>query len=210
MNTISVVVVEDIDEIRNALRVLINGSEGFSCEHVFSNGEDALQHLPHLRPDIVLMDINLPGKNGIECVKELAEKIPSTQFMMCTVYDDDDNIFEALNAGASGYILKRTSPAQILEAIRDLYDGGSPMSSEIARRVVESLKKKNKPSDATEILTEREKEILDHLSKGLLYKEIAAELFISKETVKRHIHNIYEKLQVQTRTEALNKAFSHK
>ena len=210
MNTISVVVVEDIDEIRNALRVLINGSEGFSCEHVFSRGEDAIEQLPHLQPDIVLMDINLPGKNGIECVKELSEKIPATQFMMCTVYDDDDNIFESLSAGASGYILKRTSPAQILEAIRELYDGGSPMSSEIARRVVESLKKKNKPSGATEILTEREKEILDFLSKGLLYKEIAAELFISKETVKRHIHNIYEKLQVQTRTEALNKAFSHK
>lgn len=210
MGTITVVVVEDTDEIRNALRVLINGSEGFSCEDVFSNAEDALLNLPGLQPDVVLMDINLPGKNGIDCVKELVNKIPSTQFMMCTVYDDDDNIFEALSAGATGYILKRTSPAQILEAIRDLYEGGSPMSGEIARRVVSSLQKKNKPSDVTGILTEREKEILDYLSKGFLYKEIAAELYISKETVKRHIHNIYEKLQVQTRTEALNKAFSHK
>ena len=210
MNRIIVSIVEDVDEIRNALQVLINGSEGFSCEHVFSNAEEALPHLPGLQPDVVLMDINLPGKNGIDCIKELVNKIPATQFMMCTVYDDDDNIFEALSAGATGYILKRTSPAQILEAIRDLYEGGSPMSGEIARRVVSSLQKKNKQSDVRDILTEREKEILDHLSKGFLYKEIAAELFISKETVKRHIHNIYEKLQVQTRTEALNKAYSQK
>src|SRR6185436_13561399 len=167
-------------------------------------------NLPELQPDVVLMDINLPGKNGIDCVRELVEKIPATQFMMCTVYDDDDNIFEALRAGATGYLLKRTSPAQILEAIRDLREGGSPMSGEIARRVVESLHKKNQPAAATEILTQREKEILDYLSKGFLYKEIAAELFISMDTVKKHIHNIYEKLQVQTRTEALNKAFSRK
>ena len=207
MNTISVAVVEDVEEIRNALQILINGSKGFSCESVFSNAEDALQHLPQLKPDVVLMDINLPGKNGIECVKTLANKIPATQFMMCTVYEDDDNIFEALSAGASGYLLKRSPPVQILQAIQELYEGGSPMSSEIARRVVESLKKKGKPSDATDILTEREKEILDFLSKGYLYKEIANELFISKETVKRHIHNIYEKLQVETRIEALNKAF---
>lgn len=210
MNMISVAIVEDVDEIRNALQILINGSEGFSCEHVFSNGEDALQQLPDIKPDVVLMDIHLPGKTGIECINELSDKIPSTQFMMCTVYDDDENIFEALSAGATGYLLKRTPPAQILQAIRELHEGGSPMSSEIARRVVESLKKKNKQSTAIEILTDREKEILEYLSKGFLYKEIAAELFISKETVKRHIHNIYEKLQVQTRTEALNKAYSQK
>jgi len=210
MNTITVVVVEDLDEIRNALQVLINGSAGFSCKHVFANAEDAFTKLPELKPDVVLMDINLPGKNGIECVRELKDKTPFTQYMMCTVYDDDDTIFEALSAGATGYILKRTSPAQILEAIRDLYEGGSPMSGEIARRVVSSLQKKNKPSEVTDILTDRENEILDYLSKGYLYKEIAEELFISKQTVKKHIHNIYEKLQVQTRIEALNKAFPHK
>lgn len=207
MDIISVAIVEDTEEIRNALRVLINGSEGFSCEHVFSNAEDALVSLPELHPNVVLMDINLPGKNGIDCTRELAGIMPSTQFMMCTVYDDDDNIFEALRAGATGYLLKRTSPAQILEAIQDVVAGGSPMSSEIARRVVASLQKKGKPSAVSEILTARETEILDFLAKGFLYKEIAAELFISKETVKKHIHNIYEKLQVQTRTEALNKIF---
>lgn len=209
MNNITVVVVEDLDEIRNALQILINGSAGFSCEHAFANAEDALIELPGLHPDVVLMDINLPGKNGIECVKELVDQTSSTQYMMCTVYDDDENIFEALKAGAKGYLLKRTSPAQILEAIRELHEGGSPMSSEIARRIVESLQKKNKPSEVTDILTEREKEILDYLAKGFLYKEIATELFISKQTVKKHIHNIYEKLQVQTRIEALNKAFPH-
>lgn len=208
MSEITVAIVEDLDEIRNAMRVLIGGSDGFRCEHAFENAEDALVMLPDLQPDVVLMDINLPGKNGIECVKELKPLIPATQFMMCTVYDDDENIFDALKAGASGYILKRTSPAQILEAIRDLHSGGSPMSSEIARRVVASLQSKNKTNTATEILSDREKEILDYLAKGFLYKEIATALFISKETVKKHIHNIYDKLQVQTRTEALNKVFT--
>lgn len=207
MKVITVSIVEDLDDIRNAMRVLIGGSEGFKCEHVFENAATALQRMPLIKPDVVLMDINMPGKNGIECVRELKPQLPETQFMMCTVYDDDDHIFNALQAGATGYILKRTSPAQILEAIRDLHSGGSPMSSEIARRVVASLQKKNNSSAATEILSDREKEILDYLSKGFLYKEIAAELYISKETVKKHIHNIYEKLQVQTRTEALNKVY---
>ena len=206
MEDIHVAIVEDEAEIRNALRILINGSEGFICEHVYANAEEAVANLPLIKPDIVLMDINLPGKSGSECIKELRDQCPGTQFMMCTVYDDDDKIFEALRAGAKGYLLKRTPPVQILEAILDLHRGGSPMSSEIARRVVESLQRKSKP-EATEHLTPREKEILGYLSKGFLYKEIAAELFISKETVKKHIHNIYEKLQVQTRTEALNKAF---
>ena len=127
--------------------------------------------------------------------------------MMCTVYDDDDHIFQALQSGATGYLLKRTSPAQILDAISDLHGGGSPMSSEIARRVVNYMQQKNMPTESVELLTDRETEILDYLAKGYLYKEIASELFISKETVKKHIHNIYDKLHVQTRTEALNKAF---
>jgi len=204
---INVSIVEDIDDIRDAMRALINGSIGFECAHVFPDAEKALQNMPSKNIDIVLMDIGLPGMNGIECMKKLKPEMPKTQFMMCTVYDDDDHIFNALKSGASGYILKRTSPAQILEAIRDLHEGGSPMSSEIARRVVESMQKSKKQSKATEILTPRETEILDYLAKGFLYKEIAHELHISKETVKKHIHNIYDKLHVQNRTEALNKAF---
>ncbi len=206
-NKINVSIVEDTDDIRNALRVLINGSKGFECVHVFADAEEALKNMSSKEIDVVLMDINLPGMDGIECMKTLKPEMPKSQFMMCTVYDDDDHIFNALKSGASGYILKRTSPAQILEAIRDLHEGGSPMSSEIARRVVDSMQKSKKRSEATELLTDREKEILDFLARGYLYKEIAAELFISNETVKKHIHNIYDKLHVQTRTEALNKAF---
>ena len=209
MENIRVAIVEDEDEIRNALRILINGFNGFTCNNAYSNAEDALMNIPSLMPDVVLMDVHLPGKNGIECVKDLKKLCGMTQFMMCTVYDDDDNIFEALRAGATGYLLKRTPPAQMLEAIRDLHTGGSPMSSEIARRVVIYMQQKDKPSQATDTLTQREKEILSYLSKGYLYKEIAEKLFVSKETVKKHIHNIYDKLQVQTRTEALNKAFRH-
>jgi DNA-binding NarL/FixJ family response regulator len=204
--TIRVAIVEDIIEIREALRVLINGSSGFECIHVFPDAEAALDHMPLTEIDVVLMDISLPGMNGIECMKILKKKMPDVQFMMCSVHDDDDHIFNALQSGAAGYILKRTSPAQILEAISDLYAGGSPMSSEIARRVVARIQNNGKSSDQTEILTVREKEILDLLSQGYLYKEIATELFISRLTVKKHIHNIYDKLQVQNRTEALNKA----
>jgi DNA-binding NarL/FixJ family response regulator len=204
---ITVALVEDTDEIRDAMRVLLNDSEGFSCTDTYPNAEDALQQLPAKKMDIVLMDINLPEMDGIECMRKLKLKMPETQFMICTVYDDDDKIFSALESGASGYILKRTSPAKILEAIRDLHNGGSPMSSEIARRVIESLRTKKLTVQA-QSLTAREKQILDFLSKGFLYKEIATELFISRETVKKHIHNIYDKLQVQSRTAALNKAFN--
>lgn len=203
--TICVSIVEDIDEIREALRVLINGSEGFECTHVFANAEEALEKIPALDVDVILMDISLPRMNGIDCMKVLKQKMPDVQFMMCTVHDDDDHIFNALQSGASGYILKRTLPAQILEAISDVYSGGSPMNSEIARRVVAMIQEKGKKPREAELLTEREKEILDLLSQGYLYKEIASELNISTLTVKKHIHNIYEKLQVQNRTEALNK-----
>jgi len=205
--TIRVSIVEDINEIRDALRALINGSEGFECRHVFRDAEEAIEKMPLSELDVVLMDISLPRMNGIECMTILKKNNPAIQFMICTVHDDDDHIFNALQSGASGYILKRTSPAQILEAISDLYAGGSPMSSEIARRVVASIQRKGQVSSDAEILTEREKEILDLLAQGYLYKEIATELYISKLTVKKHIHNIYDKLHVQTRTEALNKAY---
>jgi DNA-binding NarL/FixJ family response regulator len=209
MDKIKVAIVEDEADIREALHVFIHGSSGFSCEFVYANGEEALEKLPLIDVDVVIMDINLPGIDGINCMIALKKIVPHIQFMMCTVFDDDENIFKALESGAKGYILKRTSPAQILEAIKELHSGGSPMSSEIARKVVESLNRKNKYSLQSEILTSREKEILEFLSKGFLYKEIAEKLFISKETVKKHIHNIYGKLQVQTRTEALNKAFRY-
>jgi len=204
---ITVSIVEDIEDIRKSLRILINGSTGFECVHVYADAEEALDKMPANEINVVLMDINLPKMDGIECMKTLKPLMHNAQFMMYTVCDDDNNIFNALQSGASGYILKRTYPAQVLEAIRELHEGGSPMSSDIARRVIYYMHNKGKTTEAVELLTERETEILDLLAKGYLYKEIAAELFISNSTVKQHIHNIYSKLHVQTRTEALNKAF---
>lgn len=207
MDDIRVAIVEDLNEIREALRVLINGSQGFSCFDVFENGESALADLPSKQIDVVVMDINMPGMSGVDCIVKLKPIMPDTQFMIYTVYDNDENIFAALKGGATGYILKRTSPAGMLESIRELMAGGSPMSGEVARRVVASLQNKNKANESVEILSPREKEILDYLSKGYLYKEIASALFISKDTVKKHIQHIYEKLHVQNKMDALNKVF---
>ena len=206
---ISVVIVEDIKEIREGLKLLIDGNEGFSCLHSFASAEDALRDIPKLNPNVVLMDIHLPGMSGIECIKQLKPICPDTLFIMSTVYEDDDTIFESLKAGASGYLLKKTNPVKILEAITEVVNGGSPMSGQIARRVIASFQKKDS-IDASEILTNKEKEILKALAKGLRYKEIAAEMKISMETVRSHARNIYEKLQVQSRTEALNKIYGKK
>ncbi|WP_246197678.1 response regulator transcription factor [Chitinophaga agrisoli] len=209
MDVISVAIVEDNHDIRTAMELLINGSEGYACIGTFNNAETALEQIPHLLPNVALMDFNLPGgMNGIECIARLKAEFPDMQFMMLTVYEDDDKIFQALEAGASGYILKKTSPGELLEAIRDLHEGGSPMSSQIARRVVAYFQKQAKPNPALEALTSREKEILDQLSKGFLYKEIASNLYISIETVRRHVHNIYEKLHVRSRTDAVNKYYN--
>ncbi|MCC7402316.1 MAG: response regulator transcription factor [Chitinophagaceae bacterium] len=203
---IRVVIIDDIKEIREGLQILIDSSEGFSCQKTFATGELAIEELPALSPDVVLMDINLPGLNGIESVKKLKGLCPQVQFIMSTVYEDDENIFESLKAGASGYLLKKTAPSKILDAIVEVYNGGSPMSGQIARKVIASFQKKNS-IDETEILTPKEKEVLKALAKGLRYKEIADEMKVSMETIRSHARNIYEKLQVQSRTEALNKVY---
>src|SRR6476620_189216 len=201
---IHVVIIEDIKEIREGLQMLIDSSDGFSCNKTFANAEQAIADLPAECPDVALMDIHLPGMNGIEAVKKLKSECPSTQFIMSTVYEDDDNIFESLKAGASGYLLKKTEQVKILEAIKEVYNGGSPMSAQIARKVIASFQTPN-GIDETGLLTPKEKEILKALSKGLRYKEIASDMHISIETVRSHVRKIYEKLQVQSRTEALNK-----
>lgn len=203
---ISVAIVEDIKDIREGLRLLIDNSNDFLCREVYASAEEALKGLPQSLPDVVLMDINLPGINGIDCVRQLKQECPGTQFIMSTVYEDDDNIFESLKAGATGYLLKKTEPVKILEAIREVHAGGSPMSSQIARKVIATFQPKHGIDDV-EILTPKEKEILKALSKGLRYKEIASEMHISIETVRSHVRRIYEKLQVQSRTEALNKVY---
>jgi DNA-binding NarL/FixJ family response regulator len=201
---ISVVIIEDIKEIREGLQMLIDGSEGFKCEQTFASAEEALDKLPSICPDVALMDINLPGMNGIEAVRKLKTQCSHTLFIMSTVYEDDESIFESLKAGASGYLLKKIAPSKILDSIMEVYQGGSPMSGQIARRVIASFQQKDAINDS-DLLTIREKEILKSLAKGLRYKEIATELNIGLETVRTHARNIYEKLQVQSRTEAINK-----
>ncbi len=202
---ISVSIVEDNDKLRGTLVRVINRAEGFRCVSDYANAEDALKDLPQARPEVVLMDINLPGMNGVECVRQLKQLLPQTQVMMLTVYEDTENIFNALTAGASGYMLKRTSTKELLEAIQDVHRGGSPMTMHIARKVVLSFQKTAATAQATENLSEREQQVLDLLSQGLMYKEIADKLEISYETVHTYIRRIYEKLQVRTRTEAVAK-----
>ncbi len=206
---IKVAIVEDIKEIREGLQLLISSNSGFSCKHIYSSAEEAMANIPLTLPDVVLMDIHLPGVTGIEAVRSLKPRFLSMQFIMSTVYEDDENIFESLKAGATGYLLKKTSPDKILEAITEVYKGGSPISAEIARKVIASFQKEN-PVDAIPELTPKEKEILKALSKGLRYKEIANEMHISMDTVRTHVRHIYEKLQVQSRIEAVNKVYGHK
>jgi len=186
--------------------MLIGSSDGFVCNLTFSSAEQALEQLPGSCPDVALMDIHLPGMNGIEAVRKLKTQCPHTQFIMSTIYEDDENIFESLKAGASGYLLKKTAPSKILDAIIEVVEGGSPMSSQIARKVIASFQKKDS-IDEVDMLTPREKEVLKSLAKGLRYKEIADEFNVSMETIRSHARNIYEKLQVQSRTEALNKVY---
>ncbi len=202
---ISVSIVEDNDKLRGTLARVLNRADGFRCVSDYANAEDALKDLPQVRPNVVLMDINLPGMNGVECVRQLKQLAPQAQVMMLTVYEDTENIFNALAAGASGYMLKRTSTKELLEAIQEVHRGGSPMSMHIARKVVSSFQKTAATALPTENLSEREQQVLDLLSQGLMYKEIADKLEISYETVHTYIRRIYEKLQVRTRTEAVAK-----
>lgn len=208
--TISVAIVEDNNDIRLALEQIIESADEYTLSGSCISGEDALVKLPILNPKVVLMDIGLGGINGIEVVRELKATHPEMLFMMCTIYDEDEKIFEALSAGASGYILKKTSPAKLLEGIRELLEGGAPMSSQIARKVVDAFQNKPVPTSAStslDVLSRRENEILEMLSTGLLYKEISDRLFISSETVRKHVYHIYEKLHVSNRIEAVNKYF---
>jgi DNA-binding NarL/FixJ family response regulator len=204
---IKVAIVEDDKEMREGLEMIVRSHSFLECIMSCPTGEDALARIPPTFPDIVLMDIQLPGISGIDCVRQLKSSIPLTQFMMCTVYEDSEKVFDSLCAGATGYLLKNSPPGKITEAIIDLFNGGSPMSSTIARKVINAFQPVEQKVPEVESLTKREREMLELLAKGYRYKEIADLLFISFETVRTHIHNIYEKLHVQSRTEALNKVF---
>jgi DNA-binding NarL/FixJ family response regulator len=201
-NVINVSIVEDDVRVRDSLAQLIELSDGFHCISQFSTAETALASLPAAAPDVVVMDINLPGMDGVECVRKLKQLLPRCQILMLTVYDQTDKIFNALAAGANGYLLKQTAPVELLASIRDVHHGGSPMSSHIARKVVQSFQTPARGAGA-ENLTAREQEVLDYLTKGYMYKEIASLLHISFDTVHTHTRHIYEKLHIRSRTELM-------
>jgi len=203
---VKVSIVEDLAEVREGLGDLVRSDKDLLLVDAFGDAESAIEKIIRDQPDIVIMDISLPGMSGIECIRQVKEKCPRTQFMMFTVYENDEKVLEALHAGATGYLLKKTDSRRILESIKELNQGGSPMSSNIARKLVNVFLDVKKTTH-NEILTERENEVLQLLADGLLYKEIADRLHIVHGTVRQHIHNIYEKLHVQNRTEAVNKYF---
>lgn len=200
---IHVSIAEDLPEVRKALEQLVQSQEDMALLSSSATGDDAAVAIIKAQPDVAVLDINMPGLSGIECIQKIKNDCPGTQFMIFTIYENDEKIFDALAAGASGYMLKKTSPDKMVEAIKELHNGGSPMSSMVARKVISHFtENKTKASD---YLTNKENEILVLLSKGFLYKEIASKLSITIGTVTQHIHNIYEKLHVTNKTEAINK-----
>jgi len=211
MTKIKLAIVEDLEEVAEGLSEFIRRDNALQLLGSFRTAEAAELELPLLKPDIVIMDINLPGMTGIECIKRVKQTAPSIQFMMFTVYENNDQILEALKAGATGYLLKKTSPVEIIDAIKELFNGGAPMSSTIARKLVSLFQEQPKgPNAEAAVLTQREKEVLECLAKGMLYKEIADQLTISFHTVRQHIRTIYEKLHVQNKTEAINKVYGNR
>lgn len=200
---ITVSIVEDDEKLRSALARLIDQTDGMRCLSTYETAEKALEGLPEHPPRIVLMDINLPGMSGVDCVRQLKAKLPDVQVLMLTVYEDTESVFGALTAGASGYLLKRARPQQLLEAIYDLDRGGSPMTGHIARKVVQSFQSGDEKSEAANSLSPREEQVLKCLSNGYQYKEIAEELAISTETVRTYIRRIYEKLHARSAAEAV-------
>ena len=203
--TISVSFVDDETGLPQSITTFINGSPGFRCVSAYGSAEAALKGLPDDRPDVVLMDIHMAGMNGIECVQRLKALLPDLQILMLTVYEDTDQIFQALAAGASGYLLKRLTPTRLLDAIEEVHAGGSPMSSSIARKVVASFQKAGSATDQDALLSPREQMVLGCLSKGLAYKQIADQMGISVATIRTYLRRIYEKLHVRSRSEAVAK-----
>jgi DNA-binding NarL/FixJ family response regulator len=202
---ISVSIVDDEKKLCESIATFLNGSPGFRCVSIYGSAEAALKRLPSDRPDVALMDINMPGLNGIECVSRLKALAPEIQIVMLTVYEDTDQIFKALAAGATGYLLKRSDPDELLQAIRVVNAGGSPMSNSIARKVVASFQKAGHVGEKLDLLSAREQAVLDCLAQGLAYKQIGDQLGISINTIRTHLRHIYEKLHVQSRTQAVAK-----
>jgi DNA-binding NarL/FixJ family response regulator len=209
--SIKVSIFEDNKHLRESLQILIGGTQGYNCIGAYPDCRDLLFQLKQNTPDVVLMDIEMPGMNGIDAVKKIKENYPAVQVLMQTMFDDDEYVFDAICSGASGYILKTTTPYGYIEAIQNVFSGGSPMSPSIARKVFDLFKNNvPSPSKVKYNLTEKEKEILQHLVSGMSYKMIADEMKISTETVKTHMKNIYTKLHVNSNTEAVAKALKDK
>jgi DNA-binding NarL/FixJ family response regulator len=206
---ITVSIVEDDSPTRETIMKLLSGSAEVRCLSSYSNGEDALVGIPSAKPDVALVDINLPRMSGIECVAKLKLKLPNLRVLMLTTYGDSDRIFDSLRAGASGYLLKKAGYAGLIQAIEEVHSGGAPMTAQVARQVVEHFHRIQKPASDMEKLTAREHEILSLLVKGYLYKEISEKLKISMPTVAMHLQHIYEKLHVQSRAQATAKFFGH-
>ena len=204
-NVIRVAIVDDDEEIREGLSWIVRETDGYELTGAYKNVADAARGIADIRPDVVLMDIGLPGTSGIEGVRQLKDRFPQVQFVMQTVYADDENIFQSLRAGAVGYLLKKTPTAQFLQAVSDAYEGGAPMSGEIARKVLQYFQQPVKKSASSYELSDRELDVLKALTEGHSYKAIADKLFVSVHTVRFHLHNIYEKLHVSSRAEAVAK-----
>lgn len=204
----NIAILEDLKEVALMLQELINSEEDMHCKQVYHTAEDAIRFLPQRPADILIVDIGLPRASGIDAMLQLAPNCPAMQFCMFTVYEDDEKIFKSLQGGAKGYILKGASSDKIIAALRELHEGGSPMSPSIARRVLDVFQKFAVGQNQNQVslpITQRERELLEWLAQGLLYKEIADKMGITTGTVKQHIHKIYEKLHVSNRTEAVNK-----
>jgi DNA-binding NarL/FixJ family response regulator len=202
---IKVAIVDDDEGIRASLATLIRRSPSLRLTGDYPDAETAVKEIPKRPPDVVLMDINLPGIKGVECVRQLKAEVPGVQFLMLTVYEDSDSLFNSLKAGASGYLLKRTASARLLDAIRDVHTGGSPMTPQLARRVVQFFSKPSETDASVSRLTPGEKEFLAQLANGYAYKEIADRMNISIDTVRSYVRTVYEKLHVHSRTEAVVK-----
>jgi DNA-binding NarL/FixJ family response regulator len=202
---ITISIVDDDKDLRQSIASFVDGTPGFRCVSAYSSGEEALRGLPKDQAAVVLMDINMAGMSGIECARKLKAVMAGVQIVMLTVYEDTDLIFSALAAGANGYLLKRSTPTRLIEAIREVHEGGSPMSSSIARKVVASFRHAEQAGDQEALLTPREQSVLDCLIRGLTYKQAADQLGMGLGTFRTHIRRIYEKLQVQSRTEAVVK-----
>jgi len=202
-------IVEDHEDMVQFIKEIFTEAEDFEVLSTYKNAEEAITFLPRSDADIVIVDIGLPGKSGIDCVRHVKALRPDIQFLMYTVLDQDNKIFESLKAGASGYVMKTSVRTVILEAVRELVNGGAPMTPHLARKITDYFYEGNSPLKEMELLSQRENEVLQFLSQGLMYKEIASEMEIVTGTVKQHIHKIYQKLHVQNRTEAINKYYEH-